>query len=354
MARASIALLLTMLVACSDAQTTSSPLADAGADGSLADSSAADASPTDAKPEKPDAAATNLGELSTARALMAAVTGPDKTVRVFGGLGSHPTDSTERYDGKANTWSDLAPSTSRRYGHAAGVDPAGIVYLVGGTEDGKTPTATASAYDSKTDEWTELPPLPEPRLGLGVAAIGGKVFAVGGRGPSGGASGATQVYDPAARKWTQAAAMPTARLAFATVVVGNKMYVVGGRDATDTPLASVEVYDPSADTWSTSEPLAVPRFWLGATVGTDGRIYAIGGISNVGFDNVVEAMRPGEPWKNLAPLPTPRAWLACATAPDGRILAIGGATATGSKASPPLSTMLAYDVQSDRWSGKTP
>lgn len=349
MSRVSLALLLTTLAACSDAQSTPSPRADAGAD-----ASPADAGTSDATPDTPDAAATSLGEMTMSRSLMPAVTGPDKVVRVFGGLGASLTNSAERYDAATNAWSEIAPSTSRRYGHAAGVDAAGMVYVVGGTADGRTPLATASAYDSKTDTWSDLPPLPEPRLGLGVAAVDGKVVVMGGRGPGGGASGTTQVYSPAARTWAEAAPMPTPRLAFATVVLGNKVYVVGGRDATDTPLGTVEVYDPSADTWTTSAPLAVPRYWLGATAGADGRIYAIGGISDLGFDDAVEAMRPGEPWKNLAPLPAPRAWLACATAPDGRILAIGGATAAGSQPSAPLSTMLAYDAKSDRWSSKIP
>lgn len=349
MSRVSLVLVLIALVACSDAQSAAAPGADAGLDAALRDGESPDAAQV-----RPDAAAAGLGEMTMPRSLMAALTGPDKRVRVFGGLGVSVTNSAERYDATTNTWSEIAPSTSRRYGHAAGVDAAGVVYVLGGTADGRTPLATAGAYDPNTDTWSDLPPLPEARLGLGVAAVGSKVLVLGGRGPGGGASATTLVYTPASRTWTEAAPMPTPRLAFATVVLGNNVYAIGGRDATDAPLGAVEVYDPSTDTWSIGAPLSVPRYWLGAAAGADGRIYAVGGISDLGFDDAVESMLPGEPWRNMAPLPAPRAWLSCATAPDGRVLAIGGATAAGSQPSAPLATMLAYDPSSNKWSSKAP
>ena len=68
---------------------------------------------------------------------------------------------------------------------------------------------------------------------------------------------------------------------------------------------------------------------LAATVGADGRIYAMGGFSGTGFLNSVEAYDPATNlWATVASLPTATDSLAAASA-DGIVYAIGGASGNG-------------------------
>jgi hypothetical protein len=64
---------------------------------------------------------------------------------------------------------------------------------------------------------------------------------------------------------------------------------------------------------------------LGAAVGSDGRIYAIGGHDSSDRVSLVEAYVPGAPgWTTVASMPTARDYLAVVSGNDGRIYAIGG------------------------------
>src|SRR5437870_5339440 len=87
----------------------------------------------------------------------------------------------------------------------------------------------------------------------------------------------------AAAGWSTIAPMPTPRgdLAAATGSDG-RMYAIGGSDiaANGSTLvyATAEAYAPSTNTWSTAAPMPTARYGLAAVEGTDGRIYAIGGM----------------------------------------------------------------------------
>jgi N-acetylneuraminic acid mutarotase len=76
--------------------------------------------------------------------------------------------------------------------------------------------------------------------------------------------------------WKTAASMPTARAFFGAVLGSDgRIYVVGGYNDSGY-LSTVEVYDPSTNTWSTTAPLHIARAGLDvASVGN--RLLAIGG-----------------------------------------------------------------------------
>ena len=95
----------------------------------------------------------------------------------------------------------------------------------------------------------------------------------------------------------------------------------------------------------------VSRFWFGATVGKDGRIYVSGGIGGpqATFQSSAEAYAPNAGWTKLAPMPEARAWGGNARTPDGRILTIGGSIPTGIGQPPPVASMVAYDPKTDTW-----
>jgi hypothetical protein len=73
--------------------------------------------------------------------------------------------------------------------------------------------------------------------------------------------------------------------------------------------------------------MTTPRYEHAVVAGTDGRIYAIGGIdaSTISETNVVEIFDPKtNRWTTAAPMPTKRSYPTAAAGPDGRIYAIGG------------------------------
>jgi len=123
------------------------------------------------------------------------------------------------------------------------------------------------------------------------------------------------------------------------------------------------VFDPAKGTWETGQPMRSRRYWFGATLGPDGRIYAGGGVGldatskSIDFLASFEAWAPGAPggWTALTPLPVPRGWLSCVATSDGRVLAVGGSLPAGTATQPPpVATMVAYDPKANAWSDTVP
>jgi N-acetylneuraminic acid mutarotase len=71
--------------------------------------------------------------------------------------------------------------------------------------------------------------------------------------------------------------MPTARVNLAAVLGSDgKIYAIGGNDQQGKPLRSVEAFDPATNTWISRAPLPAGGGRLTA-VTARGKIYAIGG-----------------------------------------------------------------------------
>jgi kelch-like protein 18 len=157
------------------------------------------------------------------------------------------------------------------------------------------------------------------------------------------------------------APMPTARGRLAALTGSDgKIYTFGGLGAGGGSVDVVEVYDPSAGTWACSTddgstcaggktlvPMPSIRDGLGAAVGSDGVLYAIGGlkttpgVSTPALTSAVEAYNPStNSWacshgdtapacsslsQTILPLPTARTTLAVvADANNGLIYTFGG------------------------------
>jgi len=155
--------------------------------------------------------------------------------------------------------------------------------------------------------------------------------------------------------WTTVTGMPTARAELAaTTGADGTIYAIGGTvDLSEWhPVAIVEAYTPGLDSWIELPPMPTARQWLGATTGTDGRIYAIGGQEVDGsVSAAVEAYTPSsQTWSSLAPLPTPRYGLAVATDSQGHIYAFNGIDSNN------LETYLVevYDPTTNTWSDNRP
>ena len=103
------------------------------------------------------------------------------------------------------------------------------------------------------DSWTTKAPMHEARIGLGAAAVNGKIYAIGGNtGHS--ISAINEEYDPATDTWTYKTPMPTPRLFFGIAVYQNKIYCIGGTpsgssyDPIGWSTGVNEVYNPATDT----------------------------------------------------------------------------------------------------------
>ncbi|HET9989250.1 MAG TPA: kelch repeat-containing protein [Kofleriaceae bacterium] len=128
--------------------------------------------------------------------------------------------------------------------------------------------------------------------------------------------------------WSTVAAMPTPRDRLAAVAAGGLIYAIGGMSSAG-PSSAVEVYDPSMNSWSTLAPMPTPRYEFAAVLGTDGRIYVIGGdyadITDPGNSITAAAYNPAtNSWQALPAMPVGRTDLAAAVDSNGVIYAIGG------------------------------
>src|SRR5579859_5824547 len=105
--------------------------------------------------------------------------------------------------------------------------------------------------------------------------------------------------------------------------------------------------------WDTLAPMPTARDGVGVAAGSDGRIYAIGGVQRPGNTvlNTVEAYDPvTNSWSEAAPLPTARAYLTAVTGSDGRIYALGGHDNEGMD----FATVEAYSPATNTWTTVAP
>jgi len=109
----------------------------------------------------------------------------------------------------------------------------------------------------------------------------------------------------------------------------GRIYAIGGVDDGSHILNSVDAYDPVTDIWADVAPMPTARFGLAAAVDANGTIYALGG--NNGTSRHLDTAETYDPtthtWSTLAPMPTSRRDLAAAGGAlhgIGTICAIGG------------------------------
>jgi N-acetylneuraminic acid mutarotase len=120
--------------------------------------------------------------------------------------------------------------------------------------------------------------------------------------------------------------MPTARYWVSAALGSNgKIYAIGGVDTTTNNVSAVEVYDPSTDKWS--KVAALPGRAL-AAVGVaflGGMVFAIGGsdVDRQPYATVEAYSLKTGTWLSQTAMPTPRGYLA-AVASGSHLYAIGG------------------------------
>jgi N-acetylneuraminic acid mutarotase len=130
-----------------------------------------------------------------------------------------------------------------------------------------------------------------------------------------------------------------------------RIYVFGGRDDSKpgNGLNSVDAYDPGTDSWSAMSPMPTGRHALAATVGPDGRIYAVGGTNDIVFStDALEIYDPvRDAWVRGTPMTYGQQCAAATFTPGaaGEVLVLGGWDAHHE----PLRTAVAYNPRTDTW-----
>ena len=174
----------------------------------------------------------------------------------------------------------------------------------------------------------------QPREGLGVEVVNGKIYALGGN-QGGGQNDANEEYDPVTNIWTYKTPIPTPMAYFATAVYQDKIYCI------DSQNGIVEVYDPFTDTWESKASLPNPRQSISGVV-IDDKIYVVGGV--VSTLNVYDIQT--DTWSTkanmlIAPSMT-YTWTCTAVTLNGKLHVIG--------ANPFANSHQIYDPQTDEWS----
>ena len=274
---------------------------------------------------------------------------PNGNIYVTGGSGFQT--ETNVYDPVTDTWFVAAPLPIGVYGPAGAVGGDGRIYVAGGTSTGGLGLGEADLlqiYDPATDSWTAGPPMLNVAWTPGGAgAPDGRIYVFGGQG----AGTVVQIFDPVANSWSFGAPMPSTRIELAAAT-GNDglIYVFGGQLLPDSTgvqtLDTLDIYDPVTDSWTSGAPMSRPRNNLAGALGSDGRIYAIGGgvtYSLGGLTDTVESYDPvTNSWRPEPSLSSARGGHGAALAGDGHVYTVagagGGAITEGLNAPPPIGT----------------
>lgn len=235
----------------------------------------------------------------------------------------------------------------------------GLAYLLN-TETNKYPLdaqniqAAPLELENTSLQWANKNPMPSPRCCFGAAATAsGEIYIVGGvkyGGPTGGKIEAGEMfkYNPTLDKWTNEITLPTPRESLEVAIgTNNKLYAVGG-DVGGTVYNLVEEYDLVQKKWTTKTPMITPRSNFGLITGADGKLYAFGGFSrNMELLDTVEAYDPlTDKWEAKASMPTARWVPGAALGSNSKIYALGGWQRHY------LTTNESYDPISNTWVSK--
>ncbi|HJQ11598.1 MAG TPA: kelch repeat-containing protein [Gemmatimonadaceae bacterium] len=188
-----------------------------------------------------------------------------------------------------------------------------------------------------------------------AALSNGKIYAIGAQtGPP--YTVHVNEYDPSSGTWTQRGTLLRPRDKFSLAVVNDIIYVIGGEPpGIPQQILEVEAYDPS--TGISTDVTTMPLQQVESSVGVvNGVIYVVGGYTidptthGATLVSTVQAYDPQtNSWSTKQPLPTKRYALGVASV-GGLLYAVGGYDFS----SQTHATVEAYNPQTNTWSAKRP
>ncbi|MDP1827521.1 MAG: kelch repeat-containing protein [Archangium sp.] len=260
--------------------------------------------------------------------------------------------SAELYDPLTGTWSATGSMAGPRYFTTGTLLQSGKVLLAGGRGTLATRTLGTELYDPATGTWSATGPLSVGRnWGTATLLLSGKVLLVGGIGDTG--TVGNELYDPALGTWSVTGALAISTYDHCATLLPDGRVLVSGGGGPPGAVTRTELYDPLAGTFSTTGPMAGARYQHSATLLPDGRVLVAGGFTNLGSPNSRDTAELYDPvagtWTGTGPLITRRYSQTATLLPDGRVLAIGGVSESVTLGSTEL-----YDSTLGTWAAGAP
>ncbi|MHA6289469.1 Kelch repeat-containing protein [Maricaulis sp. CAU 1757] len=266
---------------------------------------------------------------------------------IVGGLAGNlvvPEAEAQTENAVAGRWESAARLDAPRSGLGVVVHE-GKLYAAGGS--GLTvPHADFESYDAGLDRWLPETPLPRGLEQFGMAALGGRIYVAGGYAPDGegqvGPSAGVWSWSPMGHVWQSEAAMPSAKADVSLVALDGRLYAVGGL----TDDGQMHVFDAEARSWDSIDiPAGVTRR-AAAVAALDGRLYVLGGRDDAGTSDRVDVYDPvTDSWESGPVLPEARSGSAVAVH-AGRLHVLGGRSAD---ARTTLQTHLSWTPGEASW-----
>ena len=138
--------------------------------------------------------------------------------------------------------------------------------------------------------------------------------------------------------------MPLPRTEVVAATVGSEIVVLGGLTLERSAATRVDAYSPARNSWRRLPDLPIGVHHSMA-VGTDGKLYVLGGYTAAGMPLRSAFVLEAGSWRALPRLPFPRAAAGAGVA-GGKIVLAGGVTAAGRLA----RNALSFDLRTKRWS----
>ena len=218
---------------------------------------------------------------------------------IFGGYDINDSQNTPtpfEWDPDEGPWHDLAErgASAPVSGFAYCTDDQHRIYSLGGA----SASTYCERYIGSLDAWEPIAPMP---IGLSNAAACldglGHILVFGGIGTDTSVR-STEVlrYDIASNSWssTANADMPVGVSHHqASLGADGRIYVLGGIEGPSSALQvvnTVQVYDPMLDSWSSGVSMSEARSTFTTILGSDDRLYVIGGANSTGGTASVESM----------------------------------------------------------------
>jgi len=213
-----------------------------------------------------------------------------------------------------------------RVGLAVAALPNGEVLAAGGY-DNSTRLTSASVFDPDTGQFSPTGSLNTPRQSAAATPLpDGRVLVAGGLDNSFGRLDTAEIYDPATGGFVPVTATMSAgrQGPAAAPLPDGRVLIAGGFSGSYQ--SSADIFDPSDQTFQATDGMDVARSMAAATPLPDGRVLVAGGDNQDGtlasaeiFDPVTETFSPAN-----GPMGTVRSGLFATTLADGRVMVGGG------------------------------